>query len=127
MHADQIRQLIIDLSDLDDSSDEDEIPGTQRAGRNAARGLGSSSSTAEPKGAAAGRQDRSRLAKRKHRVESRLMFLKKVHGGSLIPVNDQAPDPGCSFEGRWYLQLRDPKFFAKRKAGLQVGFIAQTA
>jgi hypothetical protein len=123
VNAEQIRQLMTELTDQDDSSDEDETPVPQRSGRSAARGLGSNSSSisAEAKGAAAGKQERSKQARHKNRVESRITFLRKVHGGSLPPVNDQAPDPGCAYEGRFYLQYRDPTFFPRRKAGLQVG------
>jgi hypothetical protein len=54
------------------------------------------------------------------RIDKRLLFLKRMHGGALPAFDDQHPDPGCAFEARSYRQILDPVFVPKAHEKLNV-------
>lgn len=54
------------------------------------------------------------------RIDMRLLFLKRMHGGTLPAFDDRHPDPGCAFEAMSYRQNLDPVFVPKSHETLQV-------
>jgi hypothetical protein len=106
-----------DSSDSDSDSDETTKPAAGR--RAAARGAASRRQGQRARAAAHG-GDGSRLSQTEDRIDKRLLFLKRVHGGTLPTFDDQHPDPGCAFEAMRYRGYMDPVFVPKLYEKLQV-------
>lgn len=130
--AEQIRQLLQDLTtDESDSSDDEEQQQQRRYAAARASGARNPSSSNTSRGqlqarataaaaAAGSRSEQRRSWKRDSRINDRITFLRKQHGGSMPVFDDQQPDPGCAFEVLHYLEALDPSFMPQAEKSLQV-------
>jgi hypothetical protein len=125
--AEHIRQLLQELTtDDDDSSDDEEQQQPRRyaaartsGAKNPNRGQLQARATAAA-AAAGSRSGQRQSRKRESRINDRITFLRKQHGGSMPAFDEQQPDPGCGFEVLNYLQPLDPAFIPQAKQLLQV-------
>lgn len=121
---DQIKQLMLELTtDEEDSDDEPSSSQSRPSSSHSRRGVRGGASTAAAAAGAAhsSRGEGSRFSSANaERIDTRVTFLRRLHGGSLPVFDDSKPDPGCAFEVASYRQPLDPVFVKRSDRRLQV-------
>jgi hypothetical protein len=96
----QIKQLLLNYgSDDEYHSDEPAAasPTQLRASPINSSSSANNSSSSSSRGRTAA-QSKASPSKRARDVDARMLFLKRVHGGTFPAFDDSKPDPGCAFE-----------------------------
>lgn len=107
----QIRQLLLDFGSDDEVYADESAAASPTQPR--AVGTNSSSSVANSNSSSRGRaaaQSKAAPSRRSRDVDARMLFLKRVHGGTFPAFDDSKPDPGCAYELAHYRRVADPTY-----------------